>query len=155
MELKFLRIFLTKKKLLFAVAPVCVQPSRRTEVVERSESARVSCEVEAFPANVNFTWKFNGSSSDGEALPLHYVVHSQGTSSFLNYSVQVEKDFGTLLCWASNAVGVQDEPCIVHVIPAGESESKDGVREFNLVRKFGFKVKLLITQNIIKFKAKI
>ncbi|MPC36837.1 hypothetical protein E2C01_030304 [Portunus trituberculatus] len=83
------------------------------------ESAKVVCQVEAFPHQVNFTWRFNGSS-EGEALPLH-AIKSQGTSSMLNYTASMEQDYGTLLCWAANKIGIQKDPCVIHLIPAGQT----------------------------------
>lgn len=32
-------------------------------------------------------------------------------------------DYGTLMCWADNAVGQQKEPCVFHVIAAGKPDS--------------------------------
>lgn len=31
-------------------------------------------------------------------------------------------DFGSILCWASNEIGRQDDPCIFHLLPAGKPE---------------------------------
>ncbi|XP_045133335.1 nephrin-like [Portunus trituberculatus] len=104
-------------KLNVMFAPVCSSPGRRTQGVARMESAKVVCQVEAFPHQVNFTWRFNGSS-EGEALPLH-AIKSQGTSSMLNYTASMEQDYGTLLCWAANKIGIQKDPCVIHLIPAG------------------------------------
>ncbi|XP_069943594.1 nephrin-like isoform X2 [Cherax quadricarinatus] len=104
-------------KLNVMFAPVCSSPGRRTQGVARMESAKVVCQVEAFPPQVNFTWRFNGSS-EGEALPLQSVMN-QGTSSMLNYTASMEQDYGTLLCWASNRIGLQKDPCVIHLIPAG------------------------------------
>ena len=29
-------------------------------------------------------------------------------------------DYGNVLCWATNPVGRQSEPCVYHIIPAGK-----------------------------------
>ncbi|KAG0718039.1 Nephrin [Chionoecetes opilio] len=104
-------------KLNVMFAPVCSSPGKRTQGVARRESVEVVCQVEAFPHQVNFTWRFNGST-EGEALPLH-AIKSQGKSSTLYYTASIEQDYGTLLCWAANSIGVQREPCVIHLIPAG------------------------------------
>lgn len=67
---------------------------------------------------MNFTWRFNGSTEGGEAVPLQ-AIRNKGTSSMLNYTASLEQDYGTLLCWATNLIGVQREPCVIHLIPAG------------------------------------
>ncbi|CAL4137311.1 unnamed protein product, partial [Meganyctiphanes norvegica] len=102
-------------------SPVCISPGRRTQGVAKLESASVSCEVEAFPPNVNFTWRFNGSA-EADTLPPH-TINSLGTFSMLNYTARQEQDYGTLLCWATNKIGQQREPCIIHLIPAGPPEA--------------------------------
>jgi len=30
------------------------------------------------------------------------------------------QDYGTLLCWATNEIGDQSEPCVYTIVPAGE-----------------------------------
>ncbi|XP_066977555.1 nephrin-like [Macrobrachium rosenbergii] len=105
-------------KLNIMFAPVCASSGRRTQGVARMESANVVCQVEAYPPQVNFTWRFNGSS-EGEAVPLK-ALQQQGTSSMLNYTASMEHDYGTLLCWAMNKIGMQKEPCVIHLIPAGQ-----------------------------------
>nr|XP_045584158.1 uncharacterized protein LOC123746584 [Procambarus clarkii]XP_045584159.1 uncharacterized protein LOC123746584 [Procambarus clarkii]XP_045584161.1 uncharacterized protein LOC123746584 [Procambarus clarkii] len=31
-------------------------------------------------------------------------------------------DYGTLLCWATNYIGIQRHPCVFHILPAGKPE---------------------------------
>ena len=31
-------------------------------------------------------------------------------------------DYGSLMCWATNSIGRQDDPCIFHLIPAGKPD---------------------------------
>ena len=35
---------------------------------------------------------------------------------------QTEMDYGSLMCWASNAIGRMSDPCIFHLIPAGRPD---------------------------------
>ena len=39
--------------------------------------------------------------------------------SFMNYAVSEEDGEGEVLCWASNELGEQSEPCVFHVVPLG------------------------------------
>ena len=38
----------------------------------------------------------------------------------LVYSLNTGRDYGTILCWAENSLGIQAEPCVFHLIPAGK-----------------------------------
>ena len=51
---------------------------------------------------------YGGSSSVKGQLVSHY--------SFLGTS---DKDYGSLLCWANNSIGVQQKACVFNIIPAG------------------------------------
>lgn len=43
---------------------------------------------------------------------------------FSFFSVRLQDlDYGTLMCWADNAVGQQKEPCVFHIIAAGKPNS--------------------------------
>jgi hypothetical protein len=65
----------------------------------------------------------NGSTlitSSGDAILLSRSdFSSKGSRSLLKYSPKSEMDYGVVACWASNAVGNQKEPCLFHVVPAG------------------------------------
>lgn len=43
------------------------------------------------------------------------------TGQEVSYTPRSDLDFGSLLCWASNEVGKQNEPCVIHVINAGKA----------------------------------
>ena len=58
------------------------------------------------------------SSSDAILLP-RTLFTTRGSTSVLQYSPKSELDFGVVACWASNPVGNQREPCLFHVVPAG------------------------------------
>ena len=48
-------------------------------------------------------------------------VASERTRSTASYTPMTELDYGTLLCWGTNDQGTQLEPCVYHIVPAGES----------------------------------
>lgn len=49
-------------------------------------------------------------------------VTSNHTRSVASYTPTTELDYGTLLCWGQNAHGAQIEPCVFHIVPAGEKK---------------------------------
>ncbi|XP_063832755.1 uncharacterized protein LOC135081904 [Ostrinia nubilalis] len=46
------------------------------------------------------------------------IVSTGGTASELRYRAASERDYGALLCRATNAVGRQKRPCVFQVVPA-------------------------------------
>lgn len=79
----------------------------------------VLCQVEANPLfDLKFEWTFN-SSTGNIRMPTSLVKNKpENASSLLAFTPKSEMDLGTLLCWASNPIGVQSEPCIFHLIAA-------------------------------------
>ena len=136
---KCLLIFSAWTKFYFSDKPVCAVPVIRNQGVTKQESAKVICEVEAYPPQVNFTWKFNGSS-EGEALPLD-SIENHGTISALNYTAAIEQDYGTLLCWATNSIGIQHKPCVIHLRPRTLISRKHAIQKMFIF--------LLIYNNLI------
>lgn len=47
-------------------------------------------------------------------------IHSSGSTSYVSYKANTEYDFGTLACWATNSVGHQKNPCIIHLTLASK-----------------------------------
>ncbi|KAK8372790.1 hypothetical protein O3P69_019891, partial [Scylla paramamosain] len=70
-----------------------------------------------------FHWRLNGSertyTSRGEPLPRGHV------SSHYAFEGASDKDYGMLHCWANNSVGVQEQPCMFQIIPAGPPSSPE------------------------------
>ncbi|CAG5056796.1 unnamed protein product [Parnassius apollo] len=98
-------------------APVCEQPSTLLIGARLDESLRVRCTVTADPAEVSFYWQFNNSGESFQVSPARYVS-TGGTASELRYRAASERDYGALLCRASNAVGRQQKPCVFQIVPA-------------------------------------
>lgn len=69
-------------------------------------------------------WKLNlisySTPTSSHPTPLTGRSNSVETVSELLYTPKNERDFGTLACWAKNAIGKQTEPCLFQVVPAGE-----------------------------------
>lgn len=78
---------------------------------------KVTCEIEANPTDLKFIWKFNNTSGISDLLPQHF--QTEGTRSIANFTPHTELDYGSLYCWAKNQLGMQSDPCVYHIIPAG------------------------------------
>lgn len=119
----------------------------------RLEEVRVQCHVDADPADsVSFKWAFvahqppvgterAGGRTEFSGQQLVYLDQSvfatngdqqqqQPLVSVAAYTPRSELDYGTLLCWAQNALGQQAEPCAYQVVPA---ERPDPVHNCRLV----------------------
>jgi neural cell adhesion molecule len=97
--------------------PVCRPGLPQTYSVDRGEVADIHCEVESNPPAHEFRWKFNTSSADITDLTAHGDV-----KNVFEFKPQSESDYGTVLCWGLNSIGMQTEPCVFQVVPAGKPE---------------------------------
>ena len=59
------------------------------------------------------------SSDDQLNLGEFATVSKDGSTSILRYTPKSEYDYGAILCWAENEIGLQDEPCVFTIYPAG------------------------------------
>ncbi|CAL4103456.1 unnamed protein product, partial [Meganyctiphanes norvegica] len=55
-----------------------------------------------------------------------------GTESVVNYTPMNELDYGTLLCWSNNSIGVQDHPCVFQIVAAGKPDPPHNCRVFDV-----------------------
>ncbi|XP_050693474.1 nephrin-like [Eriocheir sinensis] len=101
-------------------APVCKQGQMTTYGVARNEDAEVTCRVAANPTASSFKWTFN-NTADTIDVP-HGRFTSEPSYSIITYTPVTELDYGTLLCWAENAIGSQKQPCLFHIVPAGKPD---------------------------------
>ena len=97
--------------------PVCRPGLPQTYSVDRGEIADIRCEVESNPPAHDFRWKFNTSVSEITELQAN-----DDTKNVLEFKPQSENDYGTVLCWGLNSIGMQTEPCVFQVVPAGKPE---------------------------------
>ncbi|KAK3883941.1 hypothetical protein Pcinc_011763, partial [Petrolisthes cinctipes] len=109
-----------------SVAPVCGSQERTQHSVAKRENAEVSCRVDANPPVVTFRWTFNNTAEAINVPEGRFVV--VGTESRVNYTPMNELDYGTLLCWANNSVGIQAQPCVFHILPAGKPDPPHNCR---------------------------
>lgn len=97
--------------------PVCSSVEPVVYGVGKGEMVDVFCDVVSNPQSYNFEWSFN-NSADYIRVPPSRVVVVNGTRSKLTYTPLNNKDYGTLMCSATNEVGRQRNPCIFHIILA-------------------------------------
>ena len=90
-----------------------------TYAVGRYEDAEVTCQVDANPRQQSFQWTFNNTADTIDVPQGRFT--SSITHSIITYSPMTSLDYGTLLCWATNEIGTQREPCVFHIVPAGEA----------------------------------
>ncbi|XP_024085174.1 hemicentin-1-like isoform X2 [Cimex lectularius] len=101
--------------------PVCRPGQANIIGVGKGELARVPCEIETNPPATEYVWKFNNTGENVEIPSTHFTT--EPTHSIATYTPVTEHDFGTLLCWAKNALGTMKQPCAYHIIPAGRPDS--------------------------------
>lgn len=86
--------------------------------MDRGEIADIKCEVESNPPAHEFKWKFNMSVSEITEL----TASNEEVKNTLKFKPQSENDYGTVLCWGLNSIGMQTEPCVFQIVPAGKPE---------------------------------
>ncbi|XP_069959342.1 nephrin-like [Cherax quadricarinatus] len=113
-------------------APRCaVAPALRG--VALFELTNITCAVDADPVNVTFKWTFNNSVRRDQSEVVSSRRYTQeGLSSTLSYTPMSERDYGTLLCFATNNVGAQSEPCSFTIISAGPPEEVNNCTVLNV-----------------------
>ncbi|XP_032571301.1 uncharacterized protein LOC6610067 isoform X4 [Drosophila sechellia] len=102
-------------------APVCRPRQRLSYSSGRHETVKVACEIDANPAEATYVWKFNATQGETVDIPASQVAVDRGRS-IAHYTPMTENDYGTLLCWATNEIGDQSEPCVYTIFPAGEPD---------------------------------
>ncbi|KAK4885039.1 hypothetical protein RN001_001310 [Aquatica leii] len=103
--------------------PACKLGHGNVYNVARQETIVISCEVEANPTNVKFSWKFNHSDNDSLMLDVpQNLITTNKTKSLLSYTPMNERDYGTLLCRGANKIGQQRDPCVFYINPAGKPD---------------------------------
>ncbi|CAG9813047.1 unnamed protein product [Phaedon cochleariae] len=102
--------------------PICRYHQKRVYGVAKMEKAKVVCEVESYPPPDDFKWLFNNSAEATEVPAAKYKSGLHNSMSILTYAPLNEMDYGTVMCWANNLAGRQQEPCVFHIIPAGKPD---------------------------------
>ncbi|XP_050699115.1 nephrin-like [Eriocheir sinensis] len=115
-------------------SPVCRVEQTDVYGVGRHEKTTVTCRVEADPPVTSYRWAFNNTGEFVDIPSSHYNIKNEDIKSQrsdLRYSPVSDLDYGTLLCWATNAVGTQRTPCTFTVFPAGKPDVPSSCLAFN------------------------
>ncbi|XP_037776964.1 nephrin-like [Penaeus monodon] len=102
-------------------APLCRAGQKVVYGGGKHEEINVTCSVEAHPEPKSFRWAFNTSSEMVDIPSSRIWVVGKGRSQ-ASYTPRTHLDYGSLLCWANNDVGRQQQPCIFHIIHAASPE---------------------------------
>ena len=89
--------------------PVCVAPT----IQKKDNGIDLVCTVDSKPQATTYRWLFNSSETTFE------IPSAESTMFFTNYKSSTEEGHGQVLCWASNSLGEQSNPCIFRVVPLG------------------------------------
>ncbi|ROT79085.1 hypothetical protein C7M84_002213 [Penaeus vannamei] len=111
-------------------SPVCRENQMMYHGAARYEQVNIPCELDAHPPPISFRWTFNNSGESVDIPQNHIMV--EGSRATVSYTPNTELDYGTLLCWGSNSVGVQRHPCVFHVFPAGPPDPVHNCSVYNL-----------------------
>ena len=104
--------------------PVCRAEHQRTSYGgAKGLTSEIECHVESKPGATSFRWAFNGTGELTEMAMGSYRTTADGSISILRYTPKSDLDFGTLLCWASNPLGTQAQPCVYNLYAAGKAVS--------------------------------
>jgi len=104
------------------VAPVCANDREELLGALKHETLHLKCEVDSSPPAEAFHWTFNSSGEQTE-LTSQLQTSSETGWSRLNYTPTSDLDYGTISCWAKNAIGSQKTPCVFQIVAAGESHT--------------------------------
>merc|ERR1719507_2662786 len=101
-------------------APACAEDQRLVYEAAKLQSVQVSCLMDANPASdLTFKWKFNTTANTVD-IP-ESDIRSGNVTSMATYTPRTELDFGTLVCYGLNSIGM-GSPCIYHLLPTGPPE---------------------------------
>lgn len=72
------------------VAPICRPGQIQVYNIARGETAKIICELESNPTDVNFTWKFNTTTTETIDLPASLIAIDRA-KSVAHYTPMVEQ----------------------------------------------------------------
>ncbi|GIY00854.1 ig-like domain-containing protein [Caerostris darwini] len=110
------------------IAPVCKNRAVQVFGVAKQETLNITCELEADPIDVKFHWTLNNTV---ESMEVKKFV-SEGTSSTVFYTPRNMLGYGALLCWGSNDIGRQKDPCVYRIVPVDKFSQLESEMPFRV-----------------------
>ena len=120
--------------------PVCVAPT----IQKKDNGIDLVCTVDSKPQATTYRWLFNSSETTFE------IPSAESTMFFTNYKSSTEEGHGQVLCWASNSLGEQSNPCIFRVVPLGSPAPPRDCRVSNFFPNSVFFLRGYLTQPKIR-----
>lgn len=80
------------------------------------EEVKLACKVKSSPDPMSYIWQLDSNGTIIDIPNNNFNV--DGRLSILRYTPKTRFDYGKLLCWASNGVGKQNEPCRFELVSA-------------------------------------
>ncbi|CAG7817629.1 unnamed protein product, partial [Allacma fusca] len=105
--------------------PVCKVEQKRIFGVAKGEQVEIECKVDSHPEADNFKWAFNNSADTIDVPQTRFSTVNTAkvaSSSVLTYIPMTELDYGSVICWGTNSIGQQVEPCVFHIMAAGKPD---------------------------------
>jgi neural cell adhesion molecule len=113
-------------KIAINYRPVCVAPT----IQKKENGIDLICQVDSKPKSMTYRWLFNSTDTTFE------IPSAESTMFFNNYKSSTDEDHGQVLCWASNSLGEQVNPCVFHVVPLSSPQSPKNCKVNKLVTIF-------------------
>ncbi|XP_069944593.1 protein turtle homolog B [Cherax quadricarinatus] len=98
-------------------SPMCRPGQTLVYGAGKNEELNITCSVEAHPEPTSFRWAFN-SSSEVVEISANKIRSAGKGRSVVSYTPKKHQDYGSLLCWATNDVGLQHHPCTYNIVYA-------------------------------------
>lgn len=104
--------------------PICDTNRTKSQVeVKLNKAIKIDCFVEADPNDdIHFEWKIN-KTIPSDSGPVYRVIdikhyETNSSQSHIKFEPKTIRDYGQLICSASNSIGRQLIPCIIEVSPS-------------------------------------
>ncbi|KAF2359832.1 CD80-like immunoglobulin C2-set [Trinorchestia longiramus] len=96
--------------------PTCRDPGLQLVGTGSYEEVKLGCRVNSSPDPESYKWQLQTTSHSVD-MPEEQIQQMEQIS-ILRYTPESPSDYGTLYCWATNDIGMQDVPCKFELVAA-------------------------------------